>query len=194
MHNVCTCGDWSHRSILSSCQLLLTCLNVSIWRQKERRETQTERGLMKQTQRMTTRVARCKKTQKTMWKRGSVREMEKRDVSFIYPHASVLLVKEGEDMRALSPNLLPMSLCFSIDFLKSGIIFQLSFIPFLSLPCPSLSLSLSLGPSSSHISAHTLPLYPHRCLKRVLESHGCADTTYSAHEDVRETRIKKCIK
>lgn len=52
--------------------------------------------------------------------RENMRSRKKRqkegDVSFIYPHASVLLVKEGEDTRALSPNLLPASPCFSIDF------------------------------------------------------------------------------
>lgn len=77
---------------------------------------------------------------------------------------------------------------------KSRIICQLSFIVFLSHPCPSVSLSLSLCPSSSHVSMRSLLLYPHWCLKRVLESLSWADSTYSAHQDIRETSIKKCIK
>lgn len=80
-----------------------------------------------------------------------------------------------------------------ISLTKSGFIFQLSFIPFVSLPCLSLSLSLSLCRPVSHISAQELPLYAHRCLKRVLESLGCADSTHSAHEDVRETSIKSAL-
>lgn len=87
-------------------------------------------------------------------------------------------------------------LCVSqlISLTKSGIIFQLSFIPFLSLTFP-LALSLCLSVFLSHSSAHTPPLYPHRCLeKRVLGTLGCAYSAHSVHEDVRKTGIKKCIK
>lgn len=85
------------------------------------------------------------------------KEQRERDVSFIYPHASVLLVKKREDTGALSPNLLPVSLRFSIDFSdKVRNHFSTLLHPLLlpSLPCLSLSLSLPL----SHISGRTQPL------------------------------------
>lgn len=41
---MCTCRDGSQSGVLSSCQLLLTCINVSIQGGKE-----MEEGLMKQT-------------------------------------------------------------------------------------------------------------------------------------------------
>lgn len=72
-----------------------------------------------------------------------------RDVSFIYPHASVLLVKEGRTMAA-SPNLLSVSPCFAIDFSDKV---QNHFSTPLHPPLP---LSLTLFIISSHISARSL--------------------------------------
>lgn len=81
------------------------------------------------------------------------KEQRERDVSFIYPHASVLLVKKREDTGALSPNLLPVSLRFSIDFSDKV---RNHFSTLLHPPRPCLSLSLSLP--LSHISGRTQPL------------------------------------
>lgn len=42
MHNVCTYRAWSHSGVLSSCQLLLTCINVLIRRQSLMKQTDTD--------------------------------------------------------------------------------------------------------------------------------------------------------
>lgn len=72
---------------------------------------------------------------------------KERDVSFIYSHASVPLVKEGEDTRPLSPNLLPVSPCFSIDF-PDKVQNHLSTLLH-RLPLPSVSVSLFISFSLS---------------------------------------------
>lgn len=132
----------------------------------------------------------------SMCKRENIRTKErKREMSLLFTlMLQCSLLRRGRTRGPYHPICCPC-LCVSqlISLTKSGIIFQLSFIPFLSLPCLSLSLSLSLCPSFSHISVHTLPLCSHRCLKRVLETLGSADSTYSTHEDVRETSIKSAL-
>lgn len=93
---------------------------------------------------------------------GKTKIERKRDVSFIYPHASVLLVKEGTTKTG-SPNLLSVSPCFWIDFSDKV---QNHF----STPLhPLLPLSLTLFIISSHISTCSLTHNPHGCLKSVLE-------------------------
>lgn len=100
---------------------------------------------------------------------------------------SVLLVKKREDMRALSPNLLPVSVCYSIDFSDKV---QNHFSPLLHrLRLPSLSVSpfISFSLSLSHISGHALHLWlgSHRCLKGCLSPKSCADGAHTAQSTWR---------
>lgn len=115
---------------------------------------------------------------------GKTKTERKRDVSFIYPHASVLLVKEGRTTTG-SPNLLSVSQCFRIDFSDKV---QNHF----STPLhPLLPLSLTLFIISSHISACSLTHNSHGCLKYILASARIYPYILnSTHEDAHDTSVK----
>lgn len=114
----------------------------------------------------------------------------KREMSCLFtrmPQCSLL--RRGTPQRPYHPICCHVCVSQLISLTKSGIIFQ-------HFPLPSLSLTffISFAQVDFLIYQHSLPLHPHRCLKRVLESLGCALGTFSAHEDVHATRIKKWIK
>lgn len=106
---------------------------------------------------------------------------KERDVSFICPHASALLVKEGRTTTG-SPNLLSASLCFAIDFSDKV---QNHF----STPLrPILLLSLTLFIISSHISACSLTHNPHGCWKSALGCGGLVHTYRSRRMEMPLTQ------
>lgn len=118
----------------------------------------------------------------------------KREMSLLFTHMpQCSLLRRGTPQRPYHPICCPC-LCFSVDF-SDKVRNHLSTPSSPSSPFTDpLTFFISFSQVGFPIYQHSLPLYPHRCLKRVLETLGCACSTFSAHEDVHETCIKKCIK